>query len=399
MIYAMLKIRALKGCRNRYVYMSRMKLKTAFQAALILLAFSGPAAAEDTTAAQRATGTAQLLAGIVPAAGDPVIDRLAALDCSKEQRQWMEAQWTQVRARLAAMEQWRAQEVRIPDGQGRTLIYPFSGPDFVNAYEMAPDQSRYVFFSLERPGALPDLSAQNPAQYKLMLADVRGALRDIFERNYFITDYMTKQLATPQLSGTVPVIATMMALLDLRIVRIEPIDLFPEQTRAYDKPAAIRPRKLMRGVRIDFINPKIGKPQQLYYFSLDVSDKALEFYPGFLEWVGRQRPATVFLKSASYLLHDGQFSKTREMVLASADILIQDDTGVPYRFINHTPWQVHLYGRYAKPIKALAYGYQPDLEAAYQKVQDTPPLPFPFGYHWRTQKSGLMVAVKEARTN
>ncbi|HEY1268046.1 MAG TPA: hypothetical protein VGH16_12395 [Candidatus Binatia bacterium] len=347
----------------------------------------------------RATATAQLLAGIAPAPGDPVIDRFAAMDCWKEHRQWMEAQWAQVRARLGAMEQWRAQEVRLGDGPARSLIYPFSGPDFLNAYEMVPEHARYVFFSLERPGALPDLSTYTGGQFKQLLQDVRGAFHDIFERNYFITDYMTKQLATPQLSGTVPVMATMMALLDLRIVRIEKYDLFPEQTSAYDKPAAIRPRKLMRGARIEFVNPKSGKTQQLYYFSLDVSDKALEFYPGFIDWVGRQRPATVFLKSASYLLHDAQFSKIRDMLLASADTVIQDDTGIPYRFLVRSPWHVRLYGRYAKPLKALSYGYQPDLESAYQKMQETPPLAFPFGYHWRTQKSGIMVAVRELKTN
>ena len=378
--------------------MNRMKLKAFAAAIALILALCGGAAAEDNAGAQRLTATAQLLAGIAPAPGDPVIDRLASLECSKDQRRWMDTQWAQVRARLSLMEDWRAREVKLAEGQARTLIYPFSGPDFLNAYEMAPDHARYIFFSLERPGSLPDL-AQNPTQFKQLLADVRGAFRDIFERNYFITDYMTKQLSTPQLSGTVPVIVTMMALLDLRIVRIEPIDLFPEQTRAYEKPAALRPRKLLRSVRIDFVNPKIGRVQQLYYFSLDVSDKALEYYPGFLDWISRQRPTTVFLKSASYLLHDGQFSKTRDMILGSADILIQDDTGVPYRFINHSPWHVRLYGRYSKPLKALAYGYQPDLEAAYQKIQDTPPLQFPFGYHWRTQKSGIMVAVKEARIN
>ncbi len=366
--------------------------------ALIIGLFQLPAGAEDNTAS-RATATAQLLAGIQPAPGDPIIDRFASMDCWKEHRQWMEAQWSQMRARLGAMEQWRVQEVRLYDAPARSLIYPFSGPDFLNAYEMAPDHARYIFFSLERPGSLPDLSSYAGGQFKQLLQDVRGAFRDIFERNYFITDYMTKQLATPQLSGTVPVMATMMALLDLKIVRVENYDLFPEQTRAYDKPAAIRPKKLMRGARIEFLNPKSGKPQQLYYFSLDVSDKALEFYPGFLDWVGRQRPATAFLKSASYLLHDGQFAKTRDMLLASADTIVQDDTGIPYRFLTRSPWHVRLYGRYAKPLKALSYGYQPDLEAAYQKIQETPPLAFPFGYHWRTQKSGIMVAVREVRTN
>ena len=144
----------MNGSERSHVYMDGMNIKIIISATAFFLAVHGIAAAEDNNAAQRATAAAQLLAGIAPAGGDPMIDRLAALDCSKEQRQWMEAQWNQVRARLSAMEQWRAHELRMVDGQTRTLIYPFSGPDFLNAYEMAPDHARYIFFSLERPGRL-----------------------------------------------------------------------------------------------------------------------------------------------------------------------------------------------------------------------------------------------------
>jgi hypothetical protein len=364
-------------------------------AALVATSLAAPAAAQESAAAQRATATAQLLAGIAPAPGDPAIDRLAALECWKEQRRGMEAQWTRVRTRLSAMEQWRAHEVRTREAQNKTLLYPFSGPDFLNVYTLAPDHARYIFFSLERPGALPDLQSLSVKEFAQLLRDTRSALRDIFERNYFITDYMTKQLATPQIKGTVPVIATMMALMHLDIVKIEPVDLFPELTGAYQKPGAHRPRKLLRGARIEFVDPKRGHPQQLYYFSLDASDKALEFYPDFIEWVGRNRPATAFLKSASYLLHDNQFAKTREMLLAAADIVIQDDTGIPYRLLARSPWQVRLYGRYAKPIKLLSYGYQPDLEAAYRVQLAAPALSFPFGYHWKSEQSGLLVATRE----
>ena len=79
-------------------------------------------------------------------------------------------------------------------------------------------------------------------QFTKLLQDVRSAFRDIFERNYFITSYMTKQLTTPWIRGTVPVMAIMMALMNRRIVRIEPLDLFPELTQAYDTPEAKRPR-------------------------------------------------------------------------------------------------------------------------------------------------------------
>jgi hypothetical protein len=186
--------------------------------------------------------------------------------------------------------------------------------------------------------------------------------------------------------------ATMMALMNRRIVRIEPLDLFPELTHAYDEPEGGRPRVRLRAVRIEFASPNSAGTQQLYYVSLDASDKALEFYPDFLTWVGQYKPATVLLKSASYLLHDNQFAKTRAMLLDAANVVVQDDTGIPYRFISQNPWQVKLYGRYHRPIRPMTYGYQKDLETAYNSRQEQTPLPFPFGYHWRGQQSGLIVS-------
>jgi len=359
------------------------------------LAGFAPAAANDNVEYnRRATAVAQVLAGIQPAPGDPAIDRLVKLEAFAEHQKWMSAQWSQVRGRISVMETWRAQELRIPGTQNRTMIYPFSGPDFLNVYALLPNYPLYIFFSLERPGAMPDLESVTPAQFVKLLQDVRSAFRDIFERNYFITDYMNKQLTTPWIRGTVPVMATMMALLQMRIVRIEPIDLFPDLTRAYDAPDLTkRPHRIMRSVRMDFVGPNGGTPQQLYYIAVDATDKQLEFYPGFIDWVAQHRPATALLKSASYLLHDNQFEKTRNMILTTADFVIQDDTGIPYRFLGQSPWHVRLYGRYNRPnMKGLRYGYQADLEAAYKVKTDLPELPFPFGYHWKGKQSGLLVA-------
>ncbi len=82
------------------------------------------------------------------------------------------------------------------------------------------------------------------------------------------------------------------------------------------------------------------------------------------------------------------------MILSTADYVIQDDTGIPYRFLTQGPWQVRLYGQYNKPIKTLKYGYQPDLEGAFKAKTGTAELPFPFGYHWRGKQSGLLVAIR-----
>ena len=251
---------------------------------------------------RRATATAQILAGITPNPPEPALQRLVETDAFKEHQQWMTSNWAQVRNRIQTMETWRSHEIKIAGTPKKTLLYPFSGPDFLNAYTFFPEHGRYVFFSLERPGTLPDLESVTPAQFAKLLQDVRSAFRDIFERNYFITSYMTKQLTTPWIRGTVPVMATMMALMNRRIIRIEPLDLFPEITRSFDSPEAKRPPVLMRAVRIEFGSPNGSSAQQLYYVSLDATDKALEFYPDFLNWVSQYKPATVLIKSVAVLI-------------------------------------------------------------------------------------------------
>lgn len=378
---------------------SKLRFGSGFSLAILIAALTASTGVASAVGGdvndfnRRATATAQVMAGITPASGDAAIDRLVKLETFIEHQKWMAAQWGQARNRILAIENWRAQEVKIAGANKKTLIYPFSGPDFLNAYALFPDHPQYVFFSLERPGALPDLESVTPAQFAKLLEDVRNAFRDIFQRNYFITDYMSKQLTTPWIRGTVPVVATMMALMNQRIVRVVPVDLFPDLTRTYESSDAVKhPRRLMRAARIDFTAGNGAPVQQLYYVSVDATDKALEFYPGFLEWVGQHRPASVLLKSASYLLADNQFKKTRDMLLATADFLIQDDTGIPYRFLNQAPWQVRLYGRYNKPIKSLSYGYQPDLDVAFKSKNVSPELPFPFGYHWKGKQSGLLIA-------
>src|ERR1044071_6779014 len=120
---------------------------------------------ENSEYNRRATATAQIMAGIQPAPGDPALDRLTKLEAFAEHQKWMTAQWNQVRGRVSAMENWRNREIRALSAQKRAMIYPFSGPDFINAYALFPDYSRYVFFSLERPGSMPDLESVTPVQF------------------------------------------------------------------------------------------------------------------------------------------------------------------------------------------------------------------------------------------
>ena len=342
---------------------------------------------------------AQVMAGIAPAAGDPRIDRLVNSDEWRTHRDWVKERWAEVNPRLESMRRWRAAEVPQADAATRTLLYPFSGPDFLNADAMFPTHPRLVFFSLERPGQLPDLTRLDATQFARLLADVRYALSDIFERNYFITSYMTRQLTSPYVKGTVPVMAIMMALTGNSIRSVTPLDPFPDLSRQYLAPpdahattqARRKPRIPLRGVRIEFARAG-GPVRSLDYYSLDATDKELRWYPQFLEHVTSARPATAFIKSASYLLHDNQFAGTRDALLKAADIIVQDDTGVPYRVFKREGWAVRLYGVYTEPVAPLGYAAQPDLEAAYAAAAPVPTVDFPIGYSGQKGRPSLLVA-------
>ncbi|MFM7855165.1 MAG: hypothetical protein ACKO96_25360, partial [Flammeovirgaceae bacterium] len=55
------------------------------------------------------------------------------------------------------------------------------------------------------------------------------------------------------------------------------------------------------------------------------------------------------------------------MILDKSAYLVQDDTGIPYRYFKAGTWRVELHGHYHKPINAFsAKLYQQDLREAYE---------------------------------
>jgi hypothetical protein len=59
------------------------------------------------------------------------------------------------------------------------------------------------------------------------------------------------------------------------------------------------------------------------------------------------------------------------MLLESADVVLQDDTGIPYRFLSQSPWQVKLW---SVPQTDPSDGVRlsKDLEAAFNNKSDLP---------------------------
>ena len=363
--------------------------------AIVLLGAGVPVFAEPSVASDpRVSSAAQILGGVKSDYAPHA--HVAALDAWKTHRKTLTPQWDWVRrARLSVIEKWRNEVLQAEADRCRTLLYPFSGPDFLNAYLMFPRCDTYVLFGLEPPGEVPALESMDAAETAALLEEVRVALRDVLARNYFITKKMSEQLRTPRVNGTVPIMLTAMGLLDLRVASIEPFDLaqFPGPRPS----GKVDPAKRAKGVKLTFFQPPAGKPQTLYYFALNVTDGALRANPEFLPFLRQFAPSTTFIKSASYLLHGKEFTRIRQTLLDASELVVQDDTGIPYAILVDRKFDIRLFGVYAPPIKEFPYALQEDLAAAYQQSGQVAALPFSFGYHWQKGRSGLIVARSAAK--
>jgi hypothetical protein len=356
--------------------------------ALVALAFAGFARADGAPPHDvRITSIAQLLVGVAPEYA--LHARLAASEAWRAHARALAPQWKKLRAgRLGAIEAWRDRTLGADLARCRTLFYPFSGPDFLNAYLLFPLCDTYVFLGLEPPGTLPLLDRMSDADVALTLREMRAALGDLLAHNFYMTKHMAEQLDTPHVNGVVPPLAGSMGLIRIRIVAVEPISL----------PAARAGRKsTIHGVRIRFFHPDVGKVQTLYYLSADASDAGFARAPELGLFLAEMKPAMVLVKAGSYLLHRAYFSRLRETVLDVADVVVQDDTGIPYGLLRSRGWSVRLYGDYTGPIPLFAADRQPDLAVAYHDRTHDERLPFAFGYKGVRGESNAMVARTQNR--
>lgn len=312
----------------------------------------------------------------------------------QEHRDVVQAGWAKVKqGRGSVMARWRDDTIRTAcaGSASGTLLYPFSGPDFANAYALFPGCRNYILFGLELPGTVPELEKLDRQTLNRLLADVRVAVGDLVERNYFITSRMSRQLHTSQLRGVVPVMIASMALAGVEVRAVEPLELpSPRGATEEAEQAGPKPLRKLRAVQIKFQRPG-GPIQTLQYFSVDATNNGVAPYPEFLAHLRTARPAPMLIKSASYLLQAKEFRVVRDTLLESAEFLVQDDTGMPYEVLKANGWEVQLYGGYRRPIHPFHWAYQAKLDAAY-KTSSATELPFSFSYHWDGGKSNAMVA-------
>lgn len=347
--------------------------------------------AESPKIDEDATIRAKIMAGIE--VKSEKFDSLINSPTTKAHYEDFNAKWKKLEdTRLSKIRTWQETELKKLNSEEHNLFYPFSGPDFLNAYTFFPNCDNYLMFGLEPDGKLVDLKNM-PPNY---LADLRNSLGEIFERNYFITSYMGRELWG---KGVLPLVNIFMARTGNQIVKIERFYLDKDGKPTF---FALEDEKTgagkVKGIMVEFLNEKKTKSQKVYYFGTDVEDSKMQSKMELVSFIKSFPSKITFIKSASYILHNTNFQVMRDVVLNETSSVLQDDTGVRYSLFKELGWDVQLYGKYARPVADFGgYTFQNDLNQAFLAEKDkVKPLNFTFGYHWKTDNTSVLLCTKTA---
>ena len=345
---------------------------------------------------------------------EPTLDEIAALlaglpgdapalKALRETPAWtrfaesMDKSWADLETkRLALLRAWAEKELFDARAWDELVFYPFGGPDFMTSFELFPAAETHVLLGLEFCGRLPRPDAWKGKQAEAYWNSLAKSLADFFDKSYFITKHMDETLYG-QVEGVLPLVAVFLKRTGNTIIEVRRLE-FDARGEAVESTYDTAKRSTRPyGIKIRFAAAGSGQAKTIIYVSCDLQNKAFGKETPFYLYLDKLAapPVTTYLKSASYLLHYGEFSNMREMILAKSKFVVQDDTGIPYKVFKPAFWQVRLYGEYAKPIKDFSGVDQPDLQKAYEEGKDViPKLPFHLGYHWRDGRDALLLIEK-----
>ena len=325
--------------------------------------------------------TAQFIAGLNAIAGGSMSAELE--HAWKEYSKVSASDWQNLQKRyLSRIDAWRSRALPNLAAQP-TAFYPFGGPDAANLLAFFPDARNYVIVGLEPVGCIPS----NIPEYTLAyFTELRSDLSSVVANGFFRTREMSGDFKQGSVNGVLPLLLFLISRSGFSVEGVSPTGI--SANGAAVSGSEIKPETA--GVTIRFSDARHGS-RTLSYFACNLQNSRLRRKPGTMKYLSDLPPPVTLVKSASYLMHKGYFSTIRNLILARSSLIVQDDSGIPYRYFDRGNWDLRLYGKYSDPIQLFKNWRQDDLKAAFEAQTEKLPLDFGIGYH-RSGESNLLVA-------
>ena len=277
---------------------------------------------------------------------------------------------------------------QIAPKAGGTVFYPFSGPDFVTVAHAFPNADRYVMVAMQAAGApvtLATMSAQRSQgfQAKFMREWMKFS-RLAFFRTDDLNEDQRDQFAP---IGVTTILSTFALYMGFDVMDIYPI-VYDDKTGDFIKSTTGQ----WSSVRL--VLSKAGKPVTLDYVSLDLSDSSLSTNNPMRTWLAREAKNPGLIKAASHLLQESYFSVMRDILVANATMVVQDETGLDYTYLTQIG-QADLYGGFLFPHELFNRKKQESLGKAYRESTNTKPLPFAFSYNKTNERNNVQIVRRQ----
>lgn len=332
--------------------------------------------AEAKTSVTRWDHFARFLAGETLHPENPFVSSVSPGTYTNHKK-YMDRVWSSLRDNtVGKMILWQKKE--IPDSKkGNTVFYPLSGADFINSYSLFPNSKRYILMALEETGDPSVIDQMTKEDLRQSLNAIEKLMETYTRLSYFMSREMNKHMKNHKLSGVLPVFLIVMAKEEMHILDINSVYLDASGNAVTGKSAAGVP-----GIKIDFLAKGDASKRELYYFNLAISNETLSSASAAGRFIKNQTPINLMMKSAVYLFHNPKYFNARNYLLSQVNFILQDDSGIPYRDLDSSIWNIKLYGHFVRPVKLSgivpADPVQPGLASDFKK--SAMPLPFEYGY-------------------
>jgi len=316
-------------------------------------------------------------------AGMPIEDKKSKLYALTQTPEWkkhsknMDQIWNSFLQSAPKIMAFSQDELGAVNDQCKTIFYPFGGPDYLFPNTFFPNMDTYFLIGLERAGNAAKVKHPSAATYRLY----QNAVSDILNLSFFRTIDMKAELSNDTIDGVVPIISMLMARSERKLVSIKHKMINQAGEIVEEKDESLPANKKGKLVEIKFFKEGTNHLQTLCFLSTDLSNGGLSGNKPLMAYIDKLNKETTacFIKSASYLMHMSYFSIIRDAILEHVSAIMQDDSGIPWRFYDKSKWDIQLYGAFNEPISMFAKYPQTDLRDAYQTMEPKP-INFRIGY-------------------